>query len=187
MRGVQEASPPPLRWLAEFMTLIGRSTGYLITAVVAAAVLVALRRHWLVVFLALAMLLRTTSPFIKDLIDRPRPSPRLVDVVHTLGDPSFPSGHVLGATLLYGFLIYAAELAIPAQTLKRTVQGVLLSMILLMGYARVELGAHWPTDVAGGWLIGAVMLSGLVWLHQRVERPRDTLAPARAAATVPTD
>jgi undecaprenyl-diphosphatase len=168
-RGVQAASPWPMRGIAEFMTAIGNSPWFLITAFAGAAALLLARHRWLTAMLLTAVLLRTTSPLMKDLVDRPRPSPSLVDVADRLGSPSFPSGHVLGATLLYGVLIYAVEIAVPWHWLKRTLQAGLASMILLMGYARVELGEHWPVDVLGGWLIGLLMIAGLVWLHRRVD------------------
>ena len=110
------------------------------------------------------------SVVVKGLVDRPRPSASLVDVAHQLGDPSFPSGHVLGATLFYGFLIYCAESAISNKRARRLVQGGLVMVIALMGYARVELGAHWPTDVLGGYAIGLLILGAMVWLHRQLGR-----------------
>jgi undecaprenyl-diphosphatase len=175
-RTLQSWSPAPMRHVAEFMTAIGHSPWYLATAVVGATVLLGLRHAWLAAGLLAASLLRTTSPLLKDLVGRDRPSPALVDVADRLASPSFPSGHVLGATLIYGFLIYAVEVAVPVYWLKRTIQGGLAAMILLMGYARVELGEHWPIDVLGGWIIGALMIAGLVWMHRRVDGQRTQVA-----------
>lgn len=177
-RALQAWSPAPMRDVAEFMTALGQSQWYLATAVVGATVLFAARHAWLACGLIAASFLRTTSPLLKDLVGRDRPSPALVDVADRLSSPSFPSGHVLGATLIYGFLIYAVEVAVPWAWLKRTVQAGLAAMILLMGYARVELGEHWPIDVLGGWIIGALMIAGLAWMHRRVDGPREPAAVA---------
>ena len=164
---VQSASPDALHQIAKFMTVIGRSP---ISTVVPAVAIVTMwlwgQRH-LSIFLAAVALARVLSGVVKQLVDRPRPSASVVDVVYQLGGHSFPSGHVLGATLFYGFLIYCAECSISHRPVRRLVQGSLAVVILLMGYARVELGAHWPTDVLGGYAIGLLVLSAMVWLHRR--------------------
>lgn len=166
-RWLQATSPGALRAVAEFMTFIGRSpVSTLIPAIAIMALWLSGRRR-LSAFLALAALARVMSVVVKELVDRPRPSDSLVNVVHQLGDPSFPSGHVLGATLLYGFLIYCAEFCIPQRRLRRLVQAALVLVIGLMGYARVQLGAHWPTDVLGGYALGLLILMTVIWLHRR--------------------
>ena len=173
-RWLQAASPSALRAVAEFMTFIGRSpVSTLIPAMAILALWLSGRRR-LSALLALAALARVLSPVVKALVDRPRPSDSLVNVVYPLGDPSFPSGHVLGATLFYGFLIYCAEVCIPQRRLRRVVQSGLVLVIGLMGYARVQLGAHWPTDVVGGYALGLLILTAVIWLHHRVDRPDRT-------------
>ena len=164
---VQSVSPDALHQVARFMTVIGRSPiSTIIPAVVIVAMWISGQRH-LSVFLSAAVVARVLSVVVKELVERPRPSASVVDVTYQLGGYSFPSGHVLGATLFYGFLIYWAEVSISNRPVRRIVQGSLATMILLMGYSRVELGAHWPTDVLGGFAIGFLVLGAMVWLHRR--------------------
>jgi undecaprenyl-diphosphatase len=172
MRWQQAGSPQPLPWLAQALTWAGNSTPTLIVAGTGVALLLVARQRLLASLLVAAVLLRALSPMLKDLIERPRPSPELVDVANQLNNYSFPSGHVLGATLLYGFLAYAAEHAIENLRIRRAVQGGCVWMMAMMGYARVELGEHWPTDVLGGWLIGLLLVVGLAWLHRMLSEPR---------------
>lgn len=182
-RGIQAASPGALQQVAEFMTLIGGSPISVALPAIAMAGLWLSGQRRLSGFLALAALARVAAPVAKVLVDRPRPPAALVDVAHKLNDPSFPSGHVLGATLFYGFLIYCAEYAFPGRrTLRRTIQGGLAGMIVLMAYARVQLGEHWPTDTVGGIAIGLLILTVIIWLHRRLGRPghEEQLAPASA-------
>jgi undecaprenyl-diphosphatase len=167
MRWQQAGSPAPLRWLAEALSFIGQGPPSVVIALTAAGALARARHRLLAVLVIGALLLRTLSPVLKELVERPRPSPELVDVANQLSTASFPSGHVLGATLLYGFLAYAAEFSIAGRSARRAVQAGCLAMMTLMGYARVEMGEHWPTDVIGGWLIGLLLVIGLAWVHQR--------------------
>ena len=168
-RWIQTASPGALRGVAEFMTVIGRSPVSTLIPAIAILVLWFFGRRRLSAFLALAAFARVLSPAVKALVDRPRPPDSLVNVVHQLSDPSFPSGHVLGATLFYGFLIYCAEDVIAERRLRRVIQAALVLVIGFMGYARVELGAHWPTDVLGGYALGFLILTAAIWLHRRVD------------------
>ena len=181
---LQSASPDALHQIARFMTVIGRSP---ISTVVPAIAIVAMwvwgQRH-LSIFLAAAAFARVLSGVVKALVDRPRPSASVVDVTYHLTGPSFPSGHVLGATLFYGFLIYCAEISISNRPVRRIVQGSLAIVIVLMGYSRVELGAHWPTDVLGGYAIGLLVLSAMVWLHRRWTEADQEERPESAAATL---
>ena len=180
---VQSASPDALLQIAKFMTVIGRSP---ISTVIPAVAIVAMwvwgQRH-LSIFLAAVALARVLSEVVKQLVDRPRPSASVVDVTYQLGGPSFPSGHVLGAALFYGFLIYCAELSISNKPVRRLVQGSLATVILLMGYSRVELGAHWPTDVLGGYAIALLVLSAMIWLHRRWTGANQKERPESATAT----
>ena len=173
MRGVQAASPAPLRWVAHAMTALGNYPIYPIVVITPIVALFLMRHRSLALLVAAAAALRMLSPLMKDIVDRERPSAALIDVSSQLSSPAFPSGHVLSATLLFGVLVYVAEVAIPWRfhALKRWLQAALVSMIVLMGYARVELGEHWPTDVMGGWAVGALMLLGLCRAHQMFAAP----------------
>ncbi|MCH8161372.1 MAG: phosphatase PAP2 family protein, partial [Chloroflexi bacterium] len=116
---VQSASPDVLHQVARFMTVIGRSPiSTIVPVVVIVAMWVSGQRH-LSVFLSAAVVARILSVVVKELVDRPRPSASVVDVTYQLGGHSFPSGHALGATLFYGFLIYCAELSISNKPVRR--------------------------------------------------------------------
>ncbi len=166
MRGIQAASPAPMRWVAHGMTALGNYPIYPLVVIAPIVALFVARHGSLALLVAAAAALRMLSPALKDIIDRERPSAALVDVSSQLSSPAFPSGHVLSATLLFGVLVYAVDIAVPHTTIKRWLQGALVSMIVLMGYARVELGEHWPTDVLGGWAVGALMLVFLCRAHR---------------------
>ena len=101
---------------------------------------------------------------LKNTFGRARPT--LFQEIDTLHSYSFPSGHAMAAVAAYGMMgIVVARLA-PGH--RRLVVITLPAFIFLIGFSRVFLGVHWPTDVlagdaAGGFLLlaGAITLDGL--------------------------
>lgn len=96
---------------------------------------------------------------LKTLINRPRPTKDFVSILEETHYQSFPSGHVLFYTVFFGALIF-----ILIRTIKKypplKISGILicLAMIFLGAVSRVYLGAHWFTDVLGGFMVGIIFL-----------------------------
>ena len=87
---------------------------------------------------------------LKALVDRARPTTGLVaDIVATA---SFPSGHVVRATAVLLVLLAIAGWR-PASRASAAVG--IAAYLLILGAARVASGEHWPSDVIGGYLLGA--------------------------------
>ncbi len=121
-------------------------------------------------FVGLALLAQGSTIVLKELVERARPAD---DLVRIIGDPSgfsFPSGHVLGAVLLWGFVVYVAPMAVSSRRWCRTVRGLALTIVVLMGVQRVYAGAHWPSDVVGGYLWGAVVLALVIGAFEFMRR-----------------
>ncbi|MBC7777931.1 MAG: phosphatase PAP2 family protein [Phycisphaerae bacterium] len=100
---------------------------------------------------------------IKALIHRPRPSPDMVAVVTLLSDYSFPSGHVLLYCGFFGFVCFLVWSVRKPSVIRSLALGFLVIEIGLVGISRVYLGAHWASDVIGGYLLGAICL--IVSIH----------------------
>jgi len=77
---------------------------------------------------------------------------------------SFPSGHALGSMVLYGFLAYLLVQRFKSQ--KWLIYGIATLLIGSIGFSRIYLGVHWPTDVAAGYSIGFLWLSVCIGLFQ---------------------
>jgi hypothetical protein len=65
---------------------------------------------------------------------------------------------------------------------KRWFWGVAIAMIGLIGYSRVHLGVHFPSDVLAGWALGALMLWAYLRERERLEGWLAASSPSRLAA-----
>lgn len=90
---------------------------------------------------------------LKRLVARPRPElwPRLVDETSF----SFPSGHALATATLYPLLAWDLTRT-RSHTARVAALSVAVALSLFVGVGRLYLGVHWPTDVLGGFALGAV-------------------------------
>lgn len=69
---------------------------------------------------------------------------------------SYPSGHALGSTVLYGFIAYL--IASRYSQFSLLIYTVVVCLIGAIGLSRLYLGVHWPTDIIGGYGIGFLWL-----------------------------
>ncbi len=107
---------------------------------------------------------------IKLLIERARPSSKFVHVVGHIGGYSFPSGHVIHYTTLFGFACYAILVAQPRSAWRNLTVAILALLVVLVGPSRVYLGQHWPTDALGAYLLGGLWLAGTIEAQRLVLR-----------------
>ena len=70
---------------------------------------------------------------------------------------SYPSGHALGSTVLYGFIAYLIASRYPQFSL--LIYTTVVCLIGSIGLSRLYLGVHWPTDIIGGYGIGFLWLT----------------------------
>lgn len=104
------------------------------------------------------------SSLLKVLFRRTRPA-TYVRKPWTIQTYSFPSGHATSATIAYGTIgviaLYGGLSSVGV------VVGLLTVWVFLVGISRVYLGAHYPSDVIAGWLLGGIGLlctSGIMGL-----------------------
>jgi undecaprenyl-diphosphatase len=97
---------------------------------------------------------------------------------------SFPSGHSMGSVIGYGLLAYLLLLPMVQQRrrMRAAIVVGLIAFVLLIGFSRIYLRAHYFSDVVAGFAVGTVWLALFVVIHETVRRRqrRRTLLPAQS-------
>ncbi len=138
------------------------------------------RAGWLMLIGSLSSLF---DNLIKLAISRQRPSADLVHILSPTTGFSYPSGHAVFFTWM-SFMI-AVSLAPKIRPVLRPVLWIVASLVIVLTcIARVWAGAHWPSDVIGGVLLGIGWSAFVLWLPERwLPSPSITWFGARARVT----
>lgn len=72
---------------------------------------------------------------------------------------SFPSGHAMTSIIAYGAIAYLVGRLGPTPTLRRLVWAVAAVIVCAIGFSRIYLGVHYPSDIVAGFLGGAAWLA----------------------------
>ena len=75
---------------------------------------------------------------------------------------SFPSGHSVMAMVMYGVIVYKTEDRLHNNWARAALMVGAFLMVLGIGVSRVYLGVHYPSDVVGGYFVGAVWLAAVI-------------------------
>ena len=93
---------------------------------------------------------------IKEILQRPRPEEAL-HLIHQ-GGFSFPSGHAMTGLVFYGLVLYFFLSSIKNSSTRRVLLSVGVVYIFFIGFSRIYLGVHYPSDVLAGWCLGGLQL-----------------------------
>ncbi|MGH7869020.1 MAG: phosphatase PAP2 family protein [Candidatus Dormibacteraceae bacterium] len=111
---------------------------------------------------------------VKILIDRPRPSSLLVHVLQQEQSKSFPSGHSIFYTWLGLSLILLLSPYIKPSGIRPLLWLLAVLLIFIGCLGRIWAGAHWPSDVGGGFLLALACMAGTLALT-RGKTPTNSL------------
>ncbi len=109
----------------------------------------------------------TLMNLIKAYVHRPRPE--LLNPLFIEPGFSFPSGHALVSTCLYGslaILIWKQKWPLKLRVALCTIIAI---MILLVGLSRVYLGVHYPSDVLAGFILGLAWLGICLIVYRMID------------------
>ncbi len=170
-QAVQSAHRPELDILMHGVSLADNNVlGPTVLLSVACLALAALgRRREAIVLLVLVLTAQGLWVVSGRIVERPRPTSPPVQVLIAADDihgfPSFPSGHTVYYTAYFGFLWFLVFTQMHRRLFRRPLLVLFGGMVPLVGMARIYLGAHWPTDIVGGYLLGGSVLASGILIH----------------------
>lgn len=148
------------------VTALGGTTLVVVVTLVGVLAFAFHRRYRHAVVLAVTVLLGTlSSNLTKAFFERPRPDLVPHEVVVYSG--SFPSGHSTMAATTYLTLAMLVSSLEPRRRTKALVYGLAGVVLVGVGFSRIYLGVHWPSDVLAGWCLGAAWALA-AWLALRL-------------------
>ena len=106
---------------------------------------------WFVIAL---IVVSSATSLIKNVADRTRPN----------GDPfSFVSGHTSYFTVFGGYLVINLRKLVRLNRWAMVGRSLLVVAVAIIAFSRIYLGAHWATDVLGGFMLGVLVLMPVLW------------------------
>lgn len=180
------ATPIGPAWLKVTMldvtSLGGTSVLTLITIAVTGFLLVARKRATASFVLAAIIGGALISFGLKAIFARPRPD--LVAHLVAVDTSSFPSGHAMNSAVVYltlGALLASTQ---KSHAVRIYLIAVSIALTLAVGFSRVFLGVHWPSDVIAGWIVGGAWALLCVALARFLQSRRQIEQPDAPAARI---
>jgi membrane-associated phospholipid phosphatase len=156
---IQEHQNPFLDTAMKLVSWFGYMPNAAIIVIITALLFLLFKYRKEALFVVLTLLAGLVSTFVKFIVNRPRPSEPLVRIFEKTKQQSFPSGHVLFYVVFFGFLtLLMFHLKDIPKVLRITVASIAMLLIFAVPFSRIYLGAHWFTDVLGGFLLGLLCL-----------------------------
>lgn len=109
-------------------------------------------------FVVLSLIGLPADMLLKAIWNRPRPDETLVDVLLPRSGYSFPSGHAMGSTVVYGFLAFLAWVYLRNRRYRKRSTFLLMALPPIVSLSRIYVGAHWLSDVIAGMTAGLFIL-----------------------------
>jgi undecaprenyl-diphosphatase len=154
---------PALTEFMLFVTNLGSEYVFSALFLVLALVVRLKRAKHLLSFGLFASLSLPINLLLKSLIARPRPniSPLIFE-----STTSFPSGHAMNSLVFYFTLVFLIYRLTKNRRLSLISFMFAVIVVLLIGFSRIYLGVHYPTDILGGYLLGSLWFASCIILNK---------------------
>jgi len=159
IRQIAAIRSPALNGIMEGFTTLGNEETYLLLI----PLLLWCVELGLAVRLGMAFLVSSyVNAVLKDLLMEPRPCDLAPVCISEAEGYGLPSGHAQSSVLVWGLLAYRLQ--------RGWAWAGAILLMLLIGFSRVYLGVHFPTDVLVGWALGLGFLGAYILWGARIER-----------------
>lgn len=150
---IQENRTQFLNNLMLSLTALGQGKVILTESLIATMLLLKLKKYHYLITLALSSAGgQFFVIFFKNLLQRQRPE--IINALTQENTFSLPSGHSFTAIVFYGLILYLVYKNLKSTSLKIAVAVLGILLILAIGFSRIYLGVHWPSDVLAGYSLG---------------------------------
>ncbi|MHB8841589.1 MAG: LssY C-terminal domain-containing protein [Candidatus Aquicultor sp.] len=158
---VQIFRTPSFSKVMLFITYLGKGQVIFIGVIAVGAVLVLLKRWYHLIALITSVAAGEFLVYaMKGLFQRSRPP--LVNAIAPERSYSFPSGHAFIAISFYGLAAYFVFRSVKSTLAKILTVIVAAFIIIAIGFSRIYLGVHFPSDVLGGYAAGAAWVTAII-------------------------
>ncbi len=157
---------PLLDGVFAFATFMGGPGVVVVAVALVAYVFVRVARREAAIMAIGIVVAEVLDLVLKELFDRVRPELWLRAAV---SGESFPSGHALASTVIYGLVAYTVARRRPGHA---TLIGAIAAFVIAaIAFSRLYLGVHWPSDVVAGVAIGYLCLTATIVIARRSSAP----------------
>ncbi|MHB1347335.1 MAG: phosphatase PAP2 family protein [Candidatus Humimicrobiaceae bacterium] len=166
---IESIRTPFLNKIMAFITYTGNSYTIAISFFMILVLLIILkkRRYLYALFISIS----SSAVFvtlIKNIIGRQRPP--IENALIVLEDFSFPSGHSYMAVAFYGMIIYFIFDLLKKNKIKFIILAAGIIFILILGFSRLYLGVHWPSDIFAGLAAAIALITAIITILEIKER-----------------
>src|SRR6266481_6904556 len=161
---VHRHAAPGFTWLMQGFSFLGSVTVVTTLCVLAIAAFLYFRQARTAALLAITMAgMAVLDVTVKMAFHRPRPVAYFGPTPTTY---SFPSGHAMGSVCFYGVLAAILAARASGRVAKWCIWAGAALLIGMIGFSRIYLGVHYPSDVIAGYCAGAVWAGAVGFLHK---------------------
>jgi membrane-associated phospholipid phosphatase len=169
IRVIESIRTPFLNKIMAFITYMGNIYAVAISFLIMVILLIILKK-WRYLY-SLLISFSSSAIFvvlIKNIIGRQRPP--IENALIVLKDFSFPSGHSYFAVAFYGLSIYFVFDILTNKILRALVIIFGTVLVLSLGFSRLYLGVHWPSDVFAGFAVAIALITTIITILEIKER-----------------
>lgn len=153
------------------MTIIGTPAGLCVLMLIVSVYVIAEKHwRWAVYLLFTGCVGGLLNLWLKSTFARARPE--LAEALRDAHGYSFPSGHAMGSTMVFGALSYIALRLFRRWNQRATALALTSSMVVAIATSRIYLGVHWISDIAAGISAGIVWLAATTVAYETFRRIR---------------